>query len=70
MQTANVISALVQVLRQTKNNPLGIFDLTINLVTGLYKTKTITVDTSRCMYIGVSGASCRNNKPLTLTAAF
>jgi hypothetical protein len=43
MQTANVISALVQVLRQTKNNPLGIFDLTIKLVTGLYKTKAIAL---------------------------
>ena len=41
MQTASVISALVQVLRQTKNNSLGIFDLTIKLVTGLYKTKAI-----------------------------
>jgi hypothetical protein len=39
MQIANVISALVQVLRQTKNNPLGIFGLTIKFITGLYKTK-------------------------------
>lgn len=41
MQTASVISVLVQVMRQTKNNPLGIFDLTLKLVTGLYETKAI-----------------------------